>query len=120
MTEHDQFHDDYVSKAYDGGVEAGRKFRDAVTDYWYKNPVQRHDDKIVIHAFANLVGLSQAYQSAGMALFASKMRQFFMGFCQSHPLTNFSDAGQQELASDSKFKGMHSFCSCRKVKLIRW
>jgi hypothetical protein len=106
MTEQTQFHDDFVIKAFDGGVEAGRRFRDAVTDYWHKNPVQRTDDKIVIYAFADLVGLSQAYQSAGMGLFASKMRQFFMGFCQSHPLTNFSDAGEQELAADSKLKGM--------------
>jgi hypothetical protein len=114
MTKQTQFRDDFVIKAFDGGVEAGRKFRDAVTDHWHKNSAHRHDDKIVIYAFADLVGLSQAYQSAGMGLFASRMRQFFMGFCQSHPLTNLSDAGQQELAANSKLKGMPCHCLVAK------
>lgn len=113
------FLDTYVTRGFEGGIELGRQLRQALRDYHQTNPFHRGDDKILIYITANLQGLSRAYTQAGITVEASRVRDFFVGVSQSHPLTNFIDAGSQKEAADSRLRAQmelyYSNTHCQQV-----
>ncbi|ETN45518.1 uncharacterized protein HMPREF1541_09350 [Cyphellophora europaea CBS 101466] len=113
------FLDKFVVRGFDGGVEVGRRLRLALSNYHRTNPLHRGDDKIVIYISANLHGLTWAYTLAGITQEQSRVRDFFVGLSQSHPLTSFVDAGQQKEAADSKLRAQvelyYSNSHCQQV-----
>jgi hypothetical protein len=98
------FLDSFVSRGVDGGIEAGRQLRQALTDHHQTNPLHRGDDKILIYITANLHGLSHAYKKAGVVTDTATIRDFCVGVSQSHSLTSFVDAGRQKEAADAKLR----------------
>lgn len=113
------FLDAFVNRGFEGGIELGRQLRQALMDYHQTNPFHRGDDKILIYITANLQGLSWAYTHAGITTEASRVREFFVGVSQSHPLTNFIDAGTQKEAADSRLRAQmelyYSNTHCQQV-----
>lgn len=113
------FLDSFVIRGFEGGVEAGRQFRQALTDYHQMDPLHRGDDKIIIYITANLHGLSQAYTHAGITNDSARVYDFYVGVGQSHPLTSVVDAGRQKEAADSKVRAQmelyYSNTHCQRI-----
>jgi len=56
--------------------------------------------------FANVTGLSKAYQEAKVVTDTMLFRQFLQGFNKEHALCHFVDAGDDKEAADNKVKGL--------------
>lgn len=88
-----------------GGEDAGKYLRIAVEAYHKLNSNFHPDDRIIIRAFANVLGSSRTYKAARTITDEVVFHQFIAGFNKSHPLSDFVDAGSHKEAADIKIKG---------------
>lgn len=102
---HQQFLDALVSRGVEGGEDAGKLLRAAVVEHYKKNPRYHADDRIIIRVYANCHGLSKTCKAANIISEESVFEHFVVGFNNSHPLSDYIDAGNRKEAADSKMKG---------------
>jgi hypothetical protein len=94
-----------VVRGVEGGLDAGRRLRNGIQEYIRTLPTYHADDRIVIHIYANMRGLSKACRQANIIREEERMSEFVAGLGASHPLTSFTDAGGVKEAADAKMRG---------------
>ncbi|RMZ75557.1 hypothetical protein DV737_g5238, partial [Chaetothyriales sp. CBS 132003] len=98
------FLDNLVVRKVEGGLEAGRRLRNEIHDYIRTLPNCYADDRIVIHIFGNVRGLSKICRQAKIVRSEESVHDFVDGLSSSHPLTSFTDVGGVKEAANSKIR----------------
>ena len=106
------FEDHYIQGGEEGGKEAASMLWGAVRDYVHQNiPGLPSDYKIVARVYANLNGLSDACNKAGIIDNPHLMREFARGFTGTKQLFDFIDVGSGKDRADDKVSGESEYCN---------
>ena len=104
------FEDSLLEKGEAGGKEAAGQLWIAVQDYVHQHiPDLNTDYKIVTRVYANIKGLSDVCNRAGLTESPLVLENFTRGFTGSKPLFDFIDVGSGKDRADEKISG-----SCSK------
>lgn len=107
------FDDRLIQKAEAGGKEAASILWGAVRDYVHKKiPDLSSDYKIVTRIYANLKGLGDVCNRAGILDNPNHMEEFTRGFTGSKQLFDFIDVGSGKDRADDKICGKSSTNNC--------
>ncbi|MCJ1411249.1 hypothetical protein MMC19_005337 [Ptychographa xylographoides] len=114
------FEDHYIQGGEEGGKEAASMLWGAVRDYVHQNiPGLPSDYKIVARVYANLNGLSDACNKAGIIDNPHLMREFARGFTGTKQLFDFIDVGSGKDRADDKVSELLKLylynCHCRHI-----
>lgn len=68
--------------------------------------------KVLVHLYANISKLGEAYVKYGIIQSASAWHDFVQGFNKEKPLSGFIDAGGDKESADTRIKGEDSTEIC--------
>ena len=95
-----------MGKRSEGGQSAARDLYAAIREHFESQTDSSPMPKIIVHIYANLVGMTRALHEAGTVTEENAVRQFVQGFNKCRPSFHFIDAGDDKEAADSKIKGV--------------
>lgn len=102
------FDDKLIEEGELGGREAAGLLWNAITDHVHHNVHDLGSDyKIVARIYANLKGLGEVCNRAGILNRPSMMEEFARGFTGSKQLFDFVDVGMGKDRADDKISGMN-------------
>lgn len=100
------FEDKLIDQGEVGGREAAGHLWNAITDHIHQNiPDLGSDYRIVTRIYANLKGLGEVCNKAGILSRPSLMDEFARGFTGSKQLFDFVDVGMGKDRADDKISG---------------
>lgn len=118
-----QFLDTFVIAAEQGGMEAARQLRSAISEYVSRELKLPANIPIRIRVYANTKGLGSVYYHNDLLRSVGDLQTFVRGFNVGFATCDFVDAGDGKECADSKLKGS-SFHPVllppRTTKLILW
>ncbi|KAJ4251090.1 hypothetical protein NW762_011742 [Fusarium torreyae] len=101
----EKFRNDLVQAGLDGGKQAISLLKQSVEQKMKALDSTVPHLQVIVRVYANLKGLTQAYQTAGILSSGETLEAFVRGFNMGDPLCDYVDAGNGKECADEKVKG---------------
>lgn len=98
------FPDNLIRQGLKGGQQAAQHLESQTQNY-LKGVRDGTQLKIIVRIFMSLDNLSRVYRGIGVISDTNTMRQFMVGFVQTHGLFDVIDVGEGQERADHKLKG---------------
>ena len=105
------FPDHLIRQGLKGGQQAAQHLESRTQNY-LKGVHDGTQLKIIVRIFMSLDNLSKVYRGIGVINDNNTMRQFMVGFVQTHGLFDVIDVGEGQERADHKLKGTYTAHKC--------